>query len=402
MKIIGRDIKSRSLHELPIPIPLDAASHPGTKVLGEDGQVYRSERWPTADDPYTWMSTAQIAEDILADVIRLSGQQQEITVGPGGDVAELADAFDLLRPFAPAASKDAQNATSFVTMLDGYTRVTKPLLLDEKDYSWVELRHETPGTEVLVDVSALSPSVGLFGADRLFFLTTSGLRISANFKLDYEWSPGQTLIDGNSVHGVTSYSGRTVLQNARIANFTDNLWFGYGANLQFDISVSEDARRYAAQFFNGAFLTARQSVFRGAVNSIRVRDGGVVNLRGSALDPFYNDFRRTEGVDSSVDMFMDRGAAYIRAGSLGGINREPGISKFAVLVDGRAQELALYYATTGDLPSADLWPNRITSTEDGPVYSDGTEWKPIIIQQQIHVGPTPPDDPNQLWLDTSA
>jgi hypothetical protein len=70
MKYLSRDIRSRALHEVALPIPFDAAAMPGARVLGDDGREYVSIRWPEVSDTYQWVSAAQIAEDVAADVAR--------------------------------------------------------------------------------------------------------------------------------------------------------------------------------------------------------------------------------------------------------------------------------------------------------------------------------------------
>lgn len=76
----GRDNRSRALVETPLPIPLDAASMPGASVLGEDGRVYRSERFPGDSGPWTWVSIAEIAEALSADLIRVAALSLHLEV----------------------------------------------------------------------------------------------------------------------------------------------------------------------------------------------------------------------------------------------------------------------------------------------------------------------------------
>lgn len=91
--------------------------------------------------------------------------------------------------------------------------------------------------------------------------------------------------------------------------------------------------------------------------------------------------RKNPSVDSDTDIVTQNGGVIRNAstGLLGGSASARNEWRSAgVFFDVRFVALESFYATAAGLPSASLWPNRFTSTGDeGPVWSDGTNWYPI-------------------------
>lgn len=93
--------------------------------------------------------------------------------------------------------------------------------------------------------------------------------------------------------------------------------------------------------------------------------------------------RKNPASDSDLDIAISNGGLVRNnsTGMLGGSATPRGEWQASgAFFDVRATPLARYYATAVGLPSASLWPNRFTSTGDeGPVWSNGTNWFPITI-----------------------
>jgi hypothetical protein len=154
MKFLNREVITRPMHEVALPPAQDAAAYPGAQLLGQDGRIYRSERYPTANDPYQWLSTAEIAEDVAADVFRVLSDPLTITVGAGGDYATLGAALRYLSQFTPAA--DVAYPLAIVRILSG-TVLAEQIELRGVRLAWADIRADDP--EVLVDVTAITQPI---------------------------------------------------------------------------------------------------------------------------------------------------------------------------------------------------------------------------------------------------
>lgn len=351
MKTLTRDLRSRALHEIALPIPFDAGAMPGARVLGDDGREYVSIRWPEPNDSYQWISAAQIAEDVAADVVRVEEAPLVLTVGPTGSGSDfegddaLNRAFMELAKFIPPRNVFTEFQRSQIVINEGY-RIMRPLVVGGVDYSYVELTSE--GRRVYVDEAALIPANSI-EAEKPYFttleFTTNVNFIDLDLEFDYTWGTGQTQIDGREVYGIDLVENiHAGLKGVRIANFTENMRVAQNAYVRVRDTELWNARRYNVSARQGGYLRISSNVLaRGAgANSIIVSQSARCLIAPTAGGV---DLRKAEGVDSTTDIFVGNSPWNIVAINdashpvLGGVNLPVNRAlRRGIIADSRAPE----------------------------------------------------------------
>lgn len=152
----GRLWQSDALHELAVASFPPAGLSPGANRLGDDGTVYTSERWPTDEDDYVWVSVAQKLEAGVVPQFFEPGFA--VTVGTtGADYPTLTAAFSDLLLYRNKNVLGVPPAS--LTIKAGYV-VEEQVELFGADLSWVLLTSEDDWVEV--DAASFSPDNGRF------------------------------------------------------------------------------------------------------------------------------------------------------------------------------------------------------------------------------------------------
>ncbi|MFN4058237.1 MAG: pyocin knob domain-containing protein [Roseinatronobacter sp.] len=311
------------LIETQLPIPYDPAAMPGDRVLGEDGRVYQSLRWPTPSDPWRWTSEAQVAEGISADAARFVPPGLVVTVGPTGDFAEIVDACSDLLRYINNTPGNILPATIFCQ--DGYVP-EKPLVFTGVDMSWQRV---TGANEwLMVDRAAMLEPVPFEVADqRAFCAIEAG--VAPVFDIGFEFF-GNNPAGATRIYGLHLQNARALtLQNApgrrpvgfRKADISYRVANGSSARLS-----SPDVQDYTqigvevagsgvCILTTGNYRTVHAAT---ATAAIRASNLGVINVTTTGGTA---DFRMTEGVDSPNDIVVvGRGTIRLPSTALGGTN----------------------------------------------------------------------------------
>ena len=327
MKTLSRDLRSRALHEIPLPIPYDAAAMPGARVLGNDGREYVSIRWPTSSAPYAWRSAAQLAEDIAADVARVLTEPVVVTVGSGGDYATLSEAMDFLARFFPGVTPPEGQYLGEISILSG-TELSEQVFAVGARLGWVRITSED--AEVVVDTSGFDrpPIPFPTGTDRPFMhgvscdwpaistifrqkdpassMNTTGIDLRAS-----NWSTENrvTVADAGEVEALTLPQG--------FRHFALCGLLGGGSNFRLDSVLFEGSDRTGP-----TTRSLRVQNSTGVINNSRIKGDADVNMQiteASRARFVRTSFRREDGVNSSTDLVRALGSiVQVGTDSLGG------------------------------------------------------------------------------------
>jgi hypothetical protein len=298
-KTLNRDLRTRPLHETALPIALDPAVMPGAEVLGTDGRLYASLRWPTSSDPWTWVSTADIATNITADatssLVKVAPENYEVTVGTGGDFATLVDALQHMATFVPRTGTALTLAT--IRILAG-TVLNQQISLINVNLGWVRITSDDP--EVLVDCTGWSLTTP-FSTNRFhrhwMFAASSVVPVLATVfrRIGVVPAEGMVFVRLNAATMAT-FSAETV---------TDPQTHAYTVGLRdADIGIFLESRSTArldkmlcdgnsdlALLLSNSEIALTLCRFRGVV-TLRVQQGSLIRINNS-------DFRSVAGVDTA-------------------------------------------------------------------------------------------------------
>jgi hypothetical protein len=346
MKYLSRDIRSRALHEVALPIPFDAAAMPGARVLGDDGREYVSIRWPEVSDTYQWVSAAQIAEDVAADVARLAPPDLLVRVGPGPVLEgerypSLSQAYKYMASFISSYNPGVEllRPSPWLLIESGVVieeqielvgiRLGDVVLASEDEivyYDRAALTRMNSSASEEGQVHNFMRHVG--GSTPIF----SGVRFQPLADSVTPQDPAIVDLLGGpytpKVRGLLTTSGcvsvitgirrdaeGNTLPARRLAGF-ENADFNFRNSstdtVRLDGAIFDDAVEVGARIGGTALIAG--SVARGC-GTHGLRLGGVINMPSvnagpDALGPgiFGHDYRNTAGVDHPDDIRIDAGA----------------------------------------------------------------------------------------------
>lgn len=373
MRTLARDIVSRALHETETPIGLDAAAYPGASVLGDDGRVYTSIRWPTDSDPYSWQSAAAVAEDVAADVPRILTAEKKIVVDRTTPEVE-GETYQTLNAALAYASRftndhgatQTERKRLWIEIASGWT-AQEQVILNGVDLSNVTITAVdevvTVEAAYLAIATSTESNVGdeivhdFFYAERSNCPTIGGVI----FRLD----GGTVPQDADKVAEVGSYTplSRGLYHDLGVALITlrDEDFDGAaitarpGGFEQFDFNARNEAT--GDLFLDGASLNdavedglrnegvmrIRGSTITGCGRS-SIRQNGTMLITGQGSGDgavfagvYTQDFRKTAGADSSNDISIG-GGGRLRINGLdvrGGLSVTPNVWS----VDGYASDV---------------------------------------------------------------
>lgn len=344
----GRDNRTRALIEQPLPIGFDASAMPGARVLGSDGLEYVSLRWPTPSDPFAWISAAQIAEDVLAEVVRFT--QDEIIVEVGGttpgplNFPTLGAAIEYMSRFVPAVNP-AGAAPGFIPFKQGTIIIRSGWVAEEQvlidggiSLGWVRIISEDAIVEV--DESALTRSEQYFDAlsNFPFMLVRNGAsspRIKTLFECQTDGlaraTVGLLLRTGNYLDDLNRGTGEPAPHTHGFTKFDNNCRVHSGSNAFFAFKNFSDARTRGAEITHHSTCSLVSPRIVGASGqALLASNGGRGHLQavqhelpsGSFIEPIVrNDAAGL--VNNASDMTVLSGGfiAVTTTGALGGISQ---------------------------------------------------------------------------------
>lgn len=385
----GRSIVSSPLHPQSLPIAQDAAAYPGARVLGADGRVYESTRYPTSESPYTWRSVVEIAEDVAANVFRVISEPITLTVGAGGDYPSLGEALTFLSNFTPAAAVDYPLAT--ITILDD-TTLAEQIELRGVNMNWVDITQES-NSDVPVDVSGFEVDSGRYAF--LSLVGAIGPVLRCHFVRTGENVPALSVLNG--VHGLVVATGSTanVLADdddsetpvpAGFSGFDVNSLVSFGGTGNFSAALFDDATFFGLDI--RGTCSAFSCMVRGSGSS-GARVSGLLRIGATLTYPdIGSNLRKTEGANDPADVVVSNGGeiSINSANVLGGFNQAINLRT----VDGYINQTGPVVAykglilpqpyTVATVPSAAANIGGLIFVSDGAAgaavlaFSDGTNW----------------------------
>lgn len=431
--LIGRDARTRALHETPLPPAYAADAMPGAQLLGADGRIYRSERYPTFADPYQWISTAEIAEDVAADVFRAIDQNLILVVDPalseieGERYQSLGEALSFLSRYQPVYRANWYDPG--VSSLRVRIELAAGFVLDEQiqfngvDLGWVGIHAIDPTVTVVASsltkfTSGPATLVGshatISGGNGAVLPIFIGLRFQCDGStVPVDPSVGEVytpkssgLLLGRAIASIQSTrfraDGVTVLSGGArpggFDNFVRNIFVRAGGDFNGFGFTAHDADEYGVIVEATAKATLSYCMINGSgVNSVRaagssvVTGGPYITAPENYITGFYDqDFRKTSGVDSAADIVAAANASIniSNPGARGGLNI-PAWSALpqGYITDARAPALPIVSGiikpqpyTVATAPSASAYIGHEIYVSNGaaglPIvaFSDGTNW----------------------------
>jgi len=333
---------------------------------------------------------------------QLPAAPNTVTVGPGGEYAELDDALAFFATKIAPNSDDPVEFGGAVRILTGYVPA-RPVILLGLNLSWVFIYSDDAQIDVPVSACSIFRPAGVLPEGRAFF---SGLlagmpRLNCLFRLDNAtWTgPDSDLTAGGIlVYGVRAISctGMWQLTPAQIhqGGFTN---FSIGAlfqNSSFALSRMRISDNRAANLQN---FTSRLSISdhdgRGAFGiGIQTTQSGTTMISGTS------NFRKTVGNDNGLDILDNGGLTWIGTGVLGGTNiyGSPEVGGGRVMDSRRTDPVTLRGRinpsdyTTATRPSAATAEGDLITVTDDPVagraalqYVAGAAWRTILDRDML-------------------
>lgn len=348
----GRVRNTAPLAELPLPFSLDPASFPGARVLGDDGQAYTSQRWPAPSDPFQWVSTAQIAEDVSANVARLLPPELLITVSntgptiPGQHYTSINQALEFATGFVRNHSANIPFRETWIKLLSGY-KLDEQVILLGVDCSNISIMAEDLIVDVDMTKMTRQTDIEVQGAATDYVHAVfSGVDAILPNILGVLFRPDSGVIPEDPVRvartgpytprslGISARGNSTLRLNLRnrtennvaitprAAGFTEfwynafgsptSIAFVNGANLNAGVSAG-------ARLLGVSQIIASTATACGPRGGIRVGGNAVFSAAGAGQDAtfagvFSQDFRRTPGADAADDVIVENG--FIRINSV--------------------------------------------------------------------------------------
>lgn len=223
MKTLSRLLRTPALHEVPVPIGLDAEAMPGARVLGNDGAVYTSIRYPTPESPYTWTSASSLLASGAVPLFFEPGFN--VTVGTtGADYTSLSDALGDLLLYVNNNITELPPAS--ILIKSGFT-VEDRINTIGLDLSWVLIQSEDDW--VPVDAGAITADVTAPFTSFMSFRNGASPIIDCGFELVGTRNPLVTTITGISNNGSRFYTLTTNATKPRGVKGFD-IGTGMGAN----------------------------------------------------------------------------------------------------------------------------------------------------------------------------
>ena len=372
----------------PLPIALDPAPYVGAMVYADDGL-------PRVSNGAAWVKLTDV-DSVLAivlessEIVKFAEPPSLITVGLPGSGADftggdgLNKAFALLSETLPAVFPFGSLALKTeVRLLAGF-RPTVPLDISDYDFSYVTI--SSVDDEILVDPDIALIGTGAFGNVFGAFLTARDVSISCAFKLDYAWAANQTIIDGVVMIGLRAMGTVPVVGSASkyagFRNFSQNILVGGQASVGHDFARTDLGRQRGAVVLGE--LRCRQDIIRGdpgvaSSTSVLLRNGGMISARGVGVEK--SDWRVTAGVDSTRDLAVEGGTAFLQSDTLCGTNiplntlRGRGVAHRAntLRVSSYAQDNILgTVSQTAGLPTGALMERGANASGAFVRFADGT------------------------------
>lgn len=339
MSLISKKLsRSATLVETPLPFP-DAGAMPGATILGEDGRVYTSVRYPNENDPYEWRSVVVLAEDVAADVVRVLTGPISVTVhqtNPAANYTTLSAALDALSRYQPPSGL-GEAVLGTVTLLDGFI-ANEQIISRGTNLGWVQILSETyDSIPVMQEALTVIATTGTNYPFMEFIGSTPPL-------LGCHFVAAGTPVPGRTYYGMIVRGGflGTILTNPNpdpdnlrrdgLSGFTINItgrqggYFRFGANAKFT-----DALGTNIEARDGSYASIAGGDYSGAVGRGILVDGSGASIAGGA------NFRRSVGVDSTSDIMVASGAVVgLSSTVLGGIMQPANIwSSSGLINDGR-------------------------------------------------------------------
>ena len=420
MKYLRKAQNSTPLQEVQVPIKLDASAHPGATVLGSDGRLYTSQRFPEPTSPYVWTSATGEVQTLAEPVT--------VRVGIGGEFDTLGSAlsfFSTLRPAAdvepdPLVDPDSLDSSQFIlgriVILSG-TVLREQIELTSVDLSWVFITSEDAvvqvDAEALVRTRQEEGAVFIRGIDsRLPILGTMFRCINLQPPYTQTTKPVGLSLYGSKVNITNADVDWRTLTGSDVAKRVgfDGFYENVAARQESEVVGT------LYDIINGVWQNCniRERSYLGG-RGMRITGAGVwsvilsqatlqvqVNLLPNNIINGYAeprfDFRRSSSATTPADINVADDARVIvgNAGTstntfYGTFNRPTNTYQKAgtIFISGSGTEggtdplkfpgdlLPTVYTTLG--APADF-PNRIVILEGtGPVYSNGTDWFPIQL-----------------------
>lgn len=356
---------------------------------------------PVISDGSAWRSlvdearAAEIAQDVAAAVFRAQTENIALTVGSGTEVEgshynTLGAALAYLSQFIPVGGTAARFST---VLIKSGTTLAEQVFIRALDLSHVHIFAEDATVPVSKASLTVHDPINPGFTPFLYFAGGASASIACHFTLTPAYDAGTDSTALIAVQGRSSsltfakyQSGQGIPQPvgangaAGAAGWRNALFarLGYVTMTALDLDDNHTpVLTNGAVGIIGGITTAGYTV-----NAVSVTGGNIVI--DSTNPPVGACDLRKAGSELSTDIGMASGAVVsIREANglthRGGALQEPLVQTIdGILYDSRFVALAPYYALAAGLPSASLWPNRFTSTGDeGPVWSNGTNWFPI-------------------------
>ena len=342
-QLIGRGIV------YPLPIPLDPVPHEGAVVYGANGQMYLS-------DGTEWLSivdearTAQIAEDISANVIRVIDENRVLTVhhsNPGADFDSIIDALDSLsglsRTILPV------EVQVIIVCLSGHIETKRVWLQNPAMQGWVRVYSEDNIVTVVEELACADRDPVTAGVNPYWrinngfgptlqcrfdgdgstpadYTNTCGL-VLRNSTFDLVPPDPDFLLDGFDVEGDAGFCSFDIgFRNVDSPQFRATS----GDTATFKTKFN-DCRNYGGRLFRSSMSTRNIEVKGWENYGVRLAESSRLTERAPG-----SDFRKDSDT-SDFDLFLENtggNTASIRGDTLSGYNIRPNtVTNRGVLFD---------------------------------------------------------------------
>lgn len=357
------------------PIGLNAATYEGAWVYTEAGGMAYS-------NGQAWVSSI----GIIASTIT-------VTVGVGGDYATLGQALAYMSTFSPTAANF--QSLGIINILAG-TVLSEQVQMFNGNLGWVTITSDDEFVQVNIagltqvnPFTAVQRSFMLFANSVVPIINTKFLAFGTNtyatIGLDLRSSNFISLAPAALIAAGTTPSTSYNFE-AGIFGFTQNIRCGAGSSCRlngFELGQNgTNSTQINIINYNGV-LSAVWCRFRGATNYNTVTGYGGSSTFNAT------DCQRTQGVNSTLDMFIDAGGfVQITSTALGGINTAHIVPSGAgIIFDARVSSppnwggfISPQPYTVATAPSATAYPGSMIYVSNGAsgsptiAFSNGTSW----------------------------
>lgn len=382
---------------------LSAPAYPGHLIYAADGSV--------------WVSNGTVWKRMVTDDIGVTVRDADVlvTVGAGGDFATIGAALGYLARFAPPTKTvtGAGTVTAFsaeVRILAG-TTISETLRFLGVDLGWVVIT--SVDTTVNVDLTAVWNQRAV-GATRAEFISgaQSNMPVTRTKFVGINNPGGSAYINGVRVEQGSDFSTRDprnapgVLPTEVLTGFCgfhENVFVGASGEARLWVADLDDAISGPGVRVEGGGVCNLRScnVRRSFGSSVSVSELGMVQIDGSntvsGIAGTRLDFRKTDGVDSALDLRV-QGGGFMTIFPAGGSTVSAGLSQpanvptrdgiiFAGLPGALQSWPGLFVPasyTVAGLPSASANNRAIAWVSNGNAgaaclaVSNGTNWLRIV------------------------